>query len=272
MHVATRTGTWDQGGPELKPKIGIPWPTSSDLAYNRSYFAQYETAVAGAGGEPVSIPLQDSAALKRLASTCDGFVLPGSPADVDSERYGHTRDAASAPPDPAREDCDRTLLEIAESRGTPILGICYGLQSLNVLRGGTLVQDLRPVPVNHSAGAQVAVAHSVMVPSMTLLGGLLSGAESPAHGQFRRLSVNSSHHQAVAIPGQGFTVVARSSEDGVVEALEGQLGKAKVIGVQWHPERSTGLSAASRALFLWLVSAASDVAEGVGEWTHGDSF
>ena len=140
------------------------------------------------------------------------------------------------------------------------------MQMLNVLRGGTLVQDLRPVPVNHAAGAQVGVAHTTLIASRSLLGGLLGTAEAPPEGEFRRLAVNSSHHQAVAIPGDDFTVIGRCAEDGVIEALEGRLGKAPVIGVQWHPERSCEISAASRALFLWLVSAAADRADADTGW------
>ncbi len=167
--------------------------------------------------------------------------------------------------DPARESCDRLLLEHAETTGKPVLGICFGAQFLNVWRGGTLVQDLLPMPVNHAAGATVAVAHSVSVQLQSLLGGLLTLTEAPQHGSFRRLPVNSSHHQAVAKPGDGLRVVARSAEDGVIEAFEGNIGLAAMLGVQWHPERSTEASAASRALFTWLVSAATDAAQAAGQ-------
>ena len=245
----------------MKPKIGIPLPTSVDLEYNRRFWPDYAAAVSRAGGEAVKLPLGDSGELAQLLKECSGFVLPGSPADVDPDGYGHTRDTASAPADPARESCDRAIADFSESRGFPILGICFGLQSLNVLRGGTLVQDLNPIPVNHAAGAQVGVAHGVLVAGMSLLGGLLSEAEAPPDGQFRHLSVNSSHHQAVAIPGESFTVVARSIEDGIVEAMEARFGQASVLGVQWHPERSCEISPSSGFIFLWLVMASMDANE-----------
>ena len=70
--------------------------------------------------------------------------------------------------------------------------------------------------------------------------------------------MNSSHHQAVAIPGDGFIVVARGSEDGVIEAVEGKSSAATILGVQWHPERTYATSAASRALFQWVVLASED--------------
>lgn len=266
-----------KAGRALTPRIGIPLPTSSDLAYNNRYWSDYALAVTRSGGEAVAIPLidaeerlLDARERQRILGSCHGFVLPGSPADVDPERYGHTPEPATAAPDLAREATDGAVLECAERRGLPILGICFGLQSLNVLQGGTLVQDLRPVPVNHAAGPQVGVAHSVSVASMSLLGGLLSATEAPAHGQFRRLSVNSSHHQAIAIPGEGFTVVARAGEDGVIEAMEAKVGRASLVGVQWHPERSLDTSAASKAVFLWLVMAAADAGESEGTSDAGD--
>ncbi len=247
----------------MKPKIGIPLPTSADPVYNGKCWPQYAAAVRQAGGEPVSLPLRSFSEMRQVAAACSGFVLPGSPSDVNPELYGHPFEPGTAPADTLREECDRFLLESIAASGVPVLAICFGMQVLNVLRGGTLVQDLRPVPVNHGAGAQVGVAHSVLIAHRSLLGGLLSATEAPIEGQFRRLPVNSSHHQAIAIPGDGFTVVARSAEDGVVEAIEGQFG-GTVVGVQWHPERTIETSAASRAVFLWIVSAALDLLEGDG--------
>jgi len=242
-------------------KIGIPVPTSGDLEYNRKSGPEYAEAVRQAGGEVVELDLRlGVAALGALATACDGFVLPGSPADVDPALYGQERHEGTAPADPEREACDLRLLEHAAVKGKPVLAICFGAQRLNVWCGGSLVQDLAPVPVNHEAGGSVAVAHSVWVAPQSLLAGLLSGAEAPLDGEFRRLAVNSSHHQAVSAPGDDLAVVARSVEDGVIEAVEGRVGKAAMIGVQWHPERSVGISAASRALFTWLVAEAEDAA------------
>jgi putative glutamine amidotransferase len=240
-------------------RIGIPACTSGDVEYNRKSSPSYVAAIEGAGGEAVPLPLgRDLAELGALATTCDGFLLPGSPADVEPSLYGQAREQASAPADQAREDCDLRLLEHAAVQGKPVLAICFGMQRMAVWCGGSLVQDLAPVPVNHSAGAQVAVAHSVLVAGQSLLAGLLGAAEAPAEQGYRRLAVNSSHHQAVSTPGDGLVVVARSSEDGVIEAVEGRIGQAAMVGVQWHPERSVEISAASRALFTWLVSEAED--------------
>ncbi len=243
-----------------RPRIGIPVPTSRDIAYNRSCWPDYVAAVEQAGGEAVGLALDlPWAQFGQLASGCDGFVLPGSPADVDPAGYDQERDPSTAAADLAREACDRALLQHAAVQGKPVLAICFGLQILNVSLGGTLVQDLLPVPVNHSAGASVAVAHVVLVERESLLAGLLSGSEAPGDGSARRLSVNSSHHQAVGTPAHELAVVARSAEDDVVEAVEGRIGAADMLGVQWHPERSYAISAASRALFAWVVSMAADV-------------
>lgn len=248
------------------PLIGIPTPTSCDLAYNRQNWPQYSQAVRDAGGEPLELPVSATANdLSAAVQRCAGFVLPGSPADIDPELYGEDPLEATASADPAREACDRLILEHAEQTGKPIFGICFGLQSLNTWRGGTLVQDLAPVPVNHAAGSSVAVAHTALVASTSLLGSMLPPSEAPADGPFRRLSINSSHHQAVSRPGDDLIVVARCVEDGTVEALEGRIGNAPMLGVQWHPERSTAISEASRNLFRWLTLEALDAQENYQE-------
>lgn len=256
-----------EGVEAMGVKIGIPVPTSGDLAYNGKSAPQYAEAVRQAGGEVIALDLAlPLGELGALATVCDGFLLPGSPADVDPALYGQQREEATAAADALREECDLRLMEHAAVKGKPVLAICYGMQRLNVWCGGSLVQDLTPVPVNHEAGASVAVAHSVLVAGQSLLAGLLSGGEAPAENGFRRLAVNSSHHQAVSAPGDGLAVVARSVEDGVIEAVEGRIGDAAMLGVQWHPERSVELSAASRAMFTWLVAEAEDAAmsRGVG--------
>lgn len=253
-----------------RPTIGIPSPTLADLAYNRQCWPQYAEAVRAAGAEPLELALESTG--QAQLGRCDGFVLPGSPADVDPGRYGETREPATAAADPARERCDQLILENAEFSGKPILAICFGMQFLNVWRGGTLVQDLMPVPVNHAAGSSIAIAHTALVANTSLLGGLLSTAEAPADGPFRRLPVNSSHHQAISHPGEDLTVVARCPEDGTVEAVEGRMSEAPMLGVQWHPERSTSLSAASRSLFLWLSSSAADWHESRDETPVGHTL
>jgi len=257
----------------MTPRIAIPVPTSTDIPYNQRSWPSYARAVTLSGGEPVAIPLDlPVTMLRELIASCEGVLLPGSPADVDPALYGAERDPATAPADPAREAMDYLLLDDAEKHGKPVLGICFGVQSLNVWRGGSLVQDLTPVPVNHSAGSKVAIAHTALVAKDSVLASLLTEREAPEVDGFLRLPINTSHHQAVAAPGSGLRIVARSPEDGVIEAVEldaddsvfhveHPAARQFVLGVQWHPERSFETSAASRALFSRLVDEARQGAE-----------
>ncbi len=204
----------------MKPRIAIPVPTSSNPEYNAKSWPQYAAAVARAGGEPVEIPLDATPReTADLINTCHGVLLPGSPADVNPQKYGHDQIPECNPADPGRENVDELLIQDAHNLYKPILAICFGTQSLNVWRGGTLVQDLNPVPVNHSAGRTVAVAHTAIVAPESLLGGLTDHGEAPEAEGFLRLPINSSHHQALGIPGDGLRVSARSPEDGVIEAI-----------------------------------------------------
>ena len=111
----------------MKPRIAIPVPTSINLAYNQRSWPAYAEAVSRSGGEPVQIDLTlPSAQIKQLAATCQGVVLPGSPADVDPARYTAELDPATAPADLARETMDTLLLEDAAAHSKPVLGICFG--------------------------------------------------------------------------------------------------------------------------------------------------
>jgi len=249
-----------------KPRIAIPVPTSSDLEYNQRSWPQYAAAVQQAGGEPVEVALNlTPAQIADLINSCQAVLLPGSPADVNPQKYGHDRIEATAPADHARENVDELLIQDAHNLYKPILAICFGIQILNVWRGGTLIQDLTVMPVNHAAGGSVAIAHSVMVAPDSMFGGLLGEEEATLQDDFLRLPINSSHHQAVGIPGDGLRVVARCPQDGVIEAVEGGQAGASgaegtahwVLGLQWHPERSTEISAASRAIFSHFVAEAA---------------
>jgi len=239
------------------PRIAIPSPTSFDRDYNRLNWPAYADAVRDQGGEPVEVPLDLSPrAIAELANTCTAVLLPGSPADVNPAKYGQARDEASAPADLPRENVDELLLQDAHNLYKPILGICFGIQILNVWRSGTLLQDLTILPVNHSASRAVAIAHTVLIPTTSLLGTIIDRAEAPEESGFLRLPVNSSHHQAIGVPGDNLHVSARCPQDGVIEAVEGPQhndGLHFVLGLQWHPERTTASSATSRRIFARLV-------------------
>jgi putative glutamine amidotransferase len=251
----------------MKPRIAIPVPTSTDLDYNQRSWPMYAEAVSRSGGEPIEIPLNATPAdIANLINTCHGVVLPGSPADVNPHKYGQDPIPECSPSDPARENVDELLIQDAHNLYKPILAICFGAQSLNVWRGGTLLQDLNILPVNHPAGRGVAIAHTAAVAPDSLLGTILTieGAskEAPEQEGFLRLPINSSHHQAIGILGDGLRVSARCPQDAVIEAVEGgQSPDATahhfVLGVQWHPERSYDISPASRGLFHRFITEAA---------------
>ena len=242
-----------------RPRIAIPVP-STDPEYSSQAWQQYATAVERSGGEAVEIPLGDPpATTARLVAECQGILLPGSGADVNPQKYGQEPVPECAPPDPSRENVDELLLQDAHNMGKPILTICFGTQTLNVWRGGTLVQHLTGLPVNHKAGRKVPIAHTVAVAADSLLGQMVSAEQSAETDGDLRLPVNSSHHQAVATAGDGLRVSARSSIDGVVEAIENTddaPGGRFVVGIQWHPERTFDESAVSRALFARFIAEA----------------
>lgn len=175
-------------------------------------FTNYRTALTRLGGEVVSAgdPL-----------VCDCLLLPGG-GDPDPMLYGESIQGAK-PPDRERDALELSLLSRFMAAGKPILGICRGMQMLNIFFGGTLIQDL---PGHSQEGGQDRL-HSVR----TAAGSQLYGLYGP------EMRVNSAHHQAVSIPGKGCSVVQRAS-DGVIEALEHNT--LPVIGVQWHPERLGG--------------------------------
>ncbi len=242
-----------------RPRIAIPIPTAHDLEYNARSWPLYAAAVQQAGGDPVEVNLTASPVeVARLVTSCQGILLPGSPADVNPHKYAAETEPETAPADSAREFVDELLLQDAHNLHKPILGICYGAQSLNVWRTGTLVQDLLPMPVNHAAGKGVAVAHTVAIAPDSLLASITEAdPEMDVEDDLLRLPINSSHHQAIGVPGDGLRITARCPQDAVIEAVEGTQPGHFVLGIQWHPERSLEISAASRAIFERFVAEAS---------------
>ncbi|MGH9539450.1 MAG: gamma-glutamyl-gamma-aminobutyrate hydrolase family protein [Terriglobales bacterium] len=240
----------------MAPRVAVPVPHSGDPDYAERALPQYLRAVEMAGGEPIRIPLDQSAAeVARLIEGCDAVVLPGSKADVDPSKYRAAKDPKTAPADPGRDAVDELLLQDAYQTRKPILGICYGLQILNVYRSGTLLQHIES-PVNHEAGKSVPVAHSVNLDTDSRLGGIVAARAGMPEKTAISIPVNSSHHQSVQFAGNGLRVVARCPQDGIIEALEGIAPDHFVVAVQWHPERSIEDDQASRAIFRALVEAA----------------
>jgi putative glutamine amidotransferase len=243
----------------MRPHIAIPLPLSTDPDYIERSLPQYEAAVRMAGGEPVRIPLDlDEAELKRLIANCDAILLPGSKTDVDPAKYGARKHAKTAPSDPKRDDVDCALLEHAYATKKPVLGICYGLQSLNVYRSGTLIQHIPDFlspdrcGINHAAGRNVPVAHKTEIDRESTLAHIVGDGKADTLS----IPVNSSHHQSADKAGAGLKIVARCPNDGIIEAVEGTDPEHFVLAVQWHPERSVEDDEPSRALFRAFVKAA----------------
>jgi len=239
-----------------RPRIGIPWRTSQEEATgNLPKIRNYLEAVERAGGEAVLLPLADIAALERQLFGLKGFVLPGSPSDVEPAEYGTINHGKSEPADLPRERADRAILNHAFGAQKPVLAICYGCQLLNVYLGGTLMQDLRS-----DTGTQVAHRKKDVAPELPddpkhevrfLAGSQLAGMAGATEAV-----VNSSHHQSIAKPGRQLRITGRAS-DGIVESVEWTGDANWVIGVQWHPERMPG-DALGERLFSNLIAAARD--------------
>jgi len=233
--------------PGAKPLIGLTcrWDESNDWYYLPG---DYSRAVAAAGGIPIQIPLVPGIA-EDLAQRLDGFVLCGSASDVDPARYGEPRHPEVEIVHPERDETDRQVLAHAFHEKKPVLGICFGMQSLNVYLEGTLLQHI-PASIAGALEHQDRQARHpvVMEPGSRM---------AEWAGDAPELLVNSTHHQSVQRLGRGLKVVARAT-DGVIEAVEGDFPRHFVIGVQWHPERLWEEEPLSARVFQELVRAASE--------------
>jgi putative glutamine amidotransferase len=222
----------------------------------------YIDAVARAGGLPVVIPpYEDPALFDECIARLDGFCFIGGD-DYDPSHYGEESHRSNEVMPRRRHDFDVALAErVLDHSDKPVLGICGGLQLFNIVRGGALIQDIasgwtppsgRSIPHNSAERVGTAQAgnvfrHPVRVVRDSRLARVL-GSEA--------LEVNSWHHQAIDPRrlGSGLVVTAHS-DDGVIEAIEGDDGKRFVVAIQWHPERMQD-DARQRALFAALVDEA----------------
>ncbi len=242
-----------------RPFIGITM--RHELETERFYLARaYCEAIEAAGGVPVHLPLiprEDYIA--ALVSRMDGILLPGSASDVDPLLYGEEPHGKLGSVHPLRDETDLLVLREVDRRRTPLLAICFGMQVLNVHRGGTLIQDI-------STEVEGALKHEQGMPRerpshrVRLLAG--SGIERIAGAT--ELVVNSHHHQALGAIGRCLRATAWSS-DGLVEAVEESAGADLwVKGVQWHPEIGWERDAFSRGLFTSFINAAREFGEVCG--------
>lgn len=238
----------------MRPRIGITsWHRQDNDGLERweAIRDNYTGAILAAGGLPLILPItQDDSLPAEYLDALDGVLFTGGE-DIAPAYYGEARDECCQEPDAARDLFEIGLARAALERRLPVLGICRGLQLLNVAAGGTLYQDIgcRPGTAAHHTTA-TADRRKLMHEVRVLLGSRLAQLMC-----VQRSAVTSTHHQFVKEIAPGFRVVAESAEDGIVEAIE-SLEHPFALAVQWHPERMYEEHPAHLALFVGLVEAA----------------
>lgn len=229
-----------------RPRIALTMRL--EMATSRFYLGRdYCEAVETRGGVPVHlglIPKQEYVA--EALSDVDGILLPGSNTDVDPRYYGEEPHHRLGTVISEKDDTDRLVLAEAERRNLPVLGICFGMQALNVWRGGTLVQDIESQikgSIKHEQGMPAhRNSHGLRIAKSSILAGL------PAAKGNKDVRVNSSHHQAIGKLGKNLKATAWA-KDGVIECVEDTRKGRFVLGVQWHPELTVQHDTISQDIF-----------------------
>ena len=241
----------------MKPIIGVtPDFNAGDRedmgGREPTYFlrARYPHAIEDLGGVPLILPLTADSSLRRqLLKGLDGLLLTGSGPDLPPSLYGERQRYQFKVMSHRRYDFEFELAKLASEAGIPLLGICGGMQTINVAMGGTLVQDISsqiPHALAHRApGPATRHAHRVRITPKSLLRRITGRSE---------IRVNSSHHQSVKTLGRSL-VASAVAPDGVIEAFEDPRRRF-LLGVQWHPEFLYDHDAIQRRLFRALLAAA----------------
>lgn len=233
------------------PLIGVSTSITVGKHPERAYVnSAYLHAIQQAGGVPVPLPPQlSAAALERLAGELSGLLLTGG-GDVDPARYGEAPHSTLYEVAPARDMLETSAIHIALERRLPVLAVCRGIQVLNVALGGTLFQDVGTEPGTQLQHSQTEPrdqpTHKVKIAPRSRLAQIMGTDE---------IEVNSMHHQAVKALGRNLTAVAWAP-DQIIEGVEDADPSRFVFGVEWHPEELVGHSEPARRLFAALVNAA----------------
>jgi putative glutamine amidotransferase len=254
--------------PSARPIIGVPTQTlqslggiSAEIPPSWVMSQRYIHALTAAGGLPWLIPLvSDEETLRGIYASLDAVFLPGG-ADIDPASYGTAPHPLCDKTDRERDRVELLLARWAIADGKPVLGVCRGMQLINIATGGTLYQDLAtqyPNGIKHDYfpfGGQSHrrdyLAHEVQIADDSRLAHLFAP---------RTIKVNSMHHQGVRTLGAGLLATARAP-DGLIEAVEGT-GPNYLLAVQWHPEALTERDASTRGLFAEFVEAAGEYRAG----------
>jgi putative glutamine amidotransferase len=233
-----------------KPIIGITMRL--ELETERFYLGRdYSEALEALGAIPYHISLiPNGDYLSEIVKSVDGVLLPGSDTDVDPLIFGEEPRPNLKKIIPEKENTDLMILAEAEKLNKSVLGICFGMQVLNVSRGGTLLQDIETDIENcvkHEQGKPLARnSHSIEIEPESLLSRLITNKNG--------VRVNSHHHQAVGKVGKNLKSTAWA-KDGVIECIEDTREDRFVLGVQWHPELSWKTDALSKNIFESFISA-----------------
>jgi len=240
---------------QTRPRIGIPMRIEQTT--NRFYLGRdYSEAVEAAGGLPVHISLIPTADyIHAVVAELDGILLPGSDTDVDPLRYGQQPHPQLGTVQTIKDETDLLVIGAAEQRQIPIFAICFGMQILNVARGGTLIQDINsqmPNAIKHEQGPpRDRPSHHLRMSDNTRLANIAGAVDA---------LVNSHHHQAIESIGADLVATAWST-DGVVEALEDPRPDRFIVAVQWHPELGWQDDLFSQRLFRAFIDEAVNARE-----------
>ncbi len=235
-----------------RPRIGIPMRI--ELATDRFYLSRYYSeAVEAAGGAPVHISLIPNVDyVDAVVDGLDGILLPGSDSDVDPLRYGQQPHPELGSVHTIKDETDLLVIEAAERRELPIFAICFGMQVLNVSRGGTLIQDIRSQvkdAIKHEQGVpRDRPSHRTRLADGTKLSSIAGTLDAV---------VNSHHHQAIESLGANLVATAWAT-DGVIEAIEDPRPDRFIVAVQWHPELGWRDDVLSQRLFKSFVNQAKE--------------
>ncbi len=213
------------------PVIGIILDSEDEGSFSPyPYYALrkcYFNSVAQAGGLPIALPYVNKAMLKKYFDMIDGLLIPGGGFDIPPQMYGDSEIHHTVTMKPDRTNFEAEITKMCLDADKPILGVCGGMQLINVVTGGSLHQDI-PTHIegalNHKVKDRKTIAHKVKVKAGTLLHKIVGDAE---------IGTNTSHHQAIKQPGK--CVINAYADDGIVEGLEIPEHKF-CLGVQWHPE------------------------------------